>query len=149
PISVTTSSGPGGHIYLNAAANGANPGLLTIPSGTMSVDAHGGGTNNGGSIFLRGGGISITGGTVTLSAQPTGSGIAGSITIETTNSHSAAQSGDITLGSGGFSIAAGGEFTVVAGGNLNIASNLVSTNGNPLILLAAGNIVTTTAGLSL
>lgn len=140
----TSISGDGGSITLDAGS-----GVLTMPVGTISVNAAGSG--NGGSVTLTGSSISLQGtGTLTLNADAAGTGNGGSLSITTTSATS-----DLTLGtadknfllfarggSAGSASGNGGSITLSAGRNLTAnagsASPLGTNGGGAIISVAAG-----------
>src|SRR5262249_3501560 len=142
----------GGSITLNAAGNQASPGLLTIASGTFSADAVGG-NNAGGTLNLLAGGLAVSGaGALTLSAQSTGSGAGGHITLVTLDPSGGANPGTIIVGTlngaNNVNFASNSSVAIASGGNISILTS-INTGGNALTLVAEDNIRTLVSGLQL
>lgn len=111
-LDVTPVEGDGGNIGIVAL----NP--WTINAQTISVDAHGNGSHNGGTISI----VTlptVIGGTLNLSANATGSGNGGKVSIAGPNVSIGHQPGEITIsargGSSGSNGGNGGAFSTCGG----------------------------------
>ena len=140
----------------------ANSGILTLPAGTINVNAVGPGDYNGGSITLIGSSIALNGGsgvTLSLLANASGSGNGGSVGVYATGANSdiilGGAPGNIALisatgGSAGSAAGNGGSITLYAGRNIFIPNtpNIISVatlgnNGNGGSISLTNGAVTT------
>lgn len=126
-LSAVATSGQSNGISLiayNTAVN--NGGRITIPAGTLSVDAGGSDNFNGGGIAIRGLEIAITGGSLMLSANATGNGNGGSVTVQ-----SFGISSDLAVGNGS------GQLIISAKGG---ASGSWAGNGGSVLVQATRDV---------
>jgi len=130
-ISVATNNGNGGTIRLDAGA-----GWLQLPAGSLSVDGAGTGDFHGGSITLVGSPVTVTGGSLALSANGVNSGDGGSVAV-TSQGPAPGTFADLSIDqvTGGFTISAQGGASGGSGGTVTVSTGR-NLKVNPEFLLA-------------